>query len=294
MISFLRRLIERAENQAPVLERRPRALFEPAPSRVAQRTAEDTSLKGVQVDEAVVARPQPTERRTSKTAPSRNAPQVDTLDESPAPVQVFRTPVERQRPMPEAIPAAVKPPSSPVERPFLLRPDVPTLEKQPGTHRVFASRAESTPPARPAASLPPPRIAAPNTTRTEPWPAPTEPGRLRPRVRHEDRPLLSSPPVRPPKDRTSGNTQAPIRNAFQPFARPAPAPAVVMAKARAATRLSPPVAVEGAASPITISIGRVDVRADAPPLRPGLRGAKPAGPRLQLEDYLNERSRGAR
>ena len=176
----------------------------------------------------------------------------------------------------------------------LLRPDVPTLAKQPGTHRVFASRAESTPPARPAASLPPPRIAAPNTTRTEPWPAPTEPGRLRPRVRHEDRPLLSSPPVRPPKDRTSGNTQAPIRNAFQPFARPAPAPAVVMAKARAATRLSPPVAVEGAASPITISIGRVDVRADAPPLRPGLRGAKPAGPRLQLEDYLNERSRGAR
>jgi hypothetical protein len=71
-------------------------------------------------------------------------------------------------------------------------------------------------------------------------------------------------------------------------------PAVLIAKAQTATKVSPAIAPQTVAPPIQISIGRVEVRAGAAASAPISRTAKAEGPRLKLEDYLNERSRSGR
>ncbi len=90
--------------------------------------------------------------------------------------------------------------------------------------------------------------------------------------------------------------------------RPAPAPAAIAARAESTHRPAASIvraraaqassnaavaASPAALPPVQITIGRVEIRAVAPPAQDAARGRKATGPRLTLDDYLRERGGGS-
>jgi hypothetical protein len=175
---------------------------------------------------------------------------------------------------PEPIPGIVEKPAVKSVRPPAFPPDPPpaSAQAQPATltpasgwvPRESVIPAPLVPPAQPARPLETVRTVVERISdrRGNERPAP-KPVSLEP----APRPLFSGPPT--------------LRPAASPALRPvlSPRPAV---SPRAESSGQPPV--------IHVSIGRIDVRATHTPSLPPARAARPAEPKLNLEQYLASRA----
>lgn len=168
-----------------------------------------------------------------------------------------RAPVPRRAADDPALTAS----ESTLDAPPVFVPPAGVVQPEPAQPGVPTARRESTPP---AASANPP------ANRFQPLqpPAPRpRPGQLAPQ------PAAAAPPV----------VRAP----------PVPLPATPVAAKPARVRHSADSQPNAVAPAIHVTIGRVEVRAvQAPPAAP--RAARPAAPRLSLEEYLQPRSGGTR
>jgi hypothetical protein len=285
-LPFLTRLVERATLRAPVLERRPRSLFEPAAT-------------GSTVPASEVVAPE----ATSAMSGGREGP---ARAESGA--GWWRAPAEGES----------LAPASGDDRRAGAREPVPS---PPAVHR--GGEAEGR---RPAGQRQPPAAhagaghgvlelpAPPESARVAAWP--THDGR-RPRSLADAARPTSSAPVSSRERRadrdvsghegdgptgasgrrtahvavstsTGGAGAAPLRPG-----RRLPGPPALLVRAQAGGRRSgADDGPAGAPGPVQITIGRIEVRATAPE-RPPVRRPAP-GPKLTLDDYLNGRRGGAR
>jgi hypothetical protein len=278
MSHYLSSLIERAEGRAAVLERRPRALFEPASLRAQRTTVPEPETEDAPVETEQPRAPTPKPVQEPDIVSPRD-PGVRANAVSPAAMRTVG--VE----MPKAAVAVAPAPRVPGE------PPAPVLKRDPAL--------QSPPPEARGARLPPQpdapliRIAAPAAG-------------LRPTAqRIAAEPLREPMAIQPPK--TAPRSQPPETEGR---ARPAPRqarpqlpdprrpvlvrehrPALPLAKAQLAAQTPPPAAAS-APAPVHISIGRVEVRASSAAAESGSRTSRPSEPRLKLEDYLRQRRGG--
>jgi len=278
MNAFLAGLVDRAQGRAPVLERRPRALFEPQrpePAARIEEIAQDTSADEPRVAAAASHAAHPSlERPIDRPLLPAVAPLARPVGREPAPARH------------ESMPA----------RPALL-----AVEPLPASRRGSAStdddaprspRRSSTPEARDTSREPAPRRAE-----TANAALPTAP--VRPRsaeaTAREPRPREASTPASPAVTTVQ---HVHHHHAASPAAARATTPVVCPAVLLAKAAQSPPPRREPAAAPaspppVQITIGRVEVRAVHAPAERA-RSAAPAAPRLSLDDYLRRRSGGSR
>ena len=278
-------IIERAENRAPVVQRRPRALFEAGP------VSNDLLTTEVAVEterDARVDTHAPTfvpERRPADR-PSRHA----------------------HRPIEQSEPRAAASPARPVsvraaETPPTPRPEREVEVLEPTRHTPPEQIETPRPLPTPIASRAVDRHVAHRPVQRDAAPIESPPPIVQKRVRETSAPALDEPrrltravatpiptvPVRSTRPETKIQTPTAPRATAIPTRRESAA--VLFAKSRSVKSAAPQVSV--APAPVHISIGRVEVRATAAP-HATARPAKSAGPRLKLDDYLNDRDRGGR
>jgi len=260
MSDFLRSLVARAEGRLPVLERRPRALFEPAPGQTVHapgmpeveamavvRPAAPSALGDAPLlapGRAAAARPSGPAAAMPASAEHRAAPIRE-----PAPVQGL---LSRSTPLPP-------PPAAASNRPAAL---LATPASTP--HAAAGSTATDAPqrsPLRPALRQP---GADPVEARAAPRPRPVE-------------------------------TASPA-GVLRPQAAQAAPSVMLLARAQARSPAQAPGFARAAAAPVPvqISIGRLEVRAAPPAAADRPRPAGPAAPRLSLDNYLRSRNGAAR
>jgi hypothetical protein len=252
---FLAALVARAERRLPVLERRPRSLFEPVAGAVATHLTED----------------EPQQR------------DADGARSSLAAMPFAARPEARDPPSPDhglhAEPAAW--------RRGLLLPDPITAIAPPAATQLHEERpaitrareASAAPDERPVA-----RRALAVTPRIEASSA------VHARARHEHAQGTGSLTAAPAPMHAT-----PQAGALQSRPAATTRPALLLARAQApfVTRRESPPAAAATLAPVQISIGRVEIRAvQAAADKP--RAVGPAAPRLSLDDYLRRRNGAAR
>jgi hypothetical protein len=285
-------IIERAENRAPVLQRRPRALFETVPIPRNLPVAVDVMVGSDRGEQAEGRPPSVAEELRSPREWSRASLRAMAESGSHAEAAPAHRASTRSSDSTQSLQEERRP-----------EPSVPTL------HPTVASETRAPDlGARPVARLidahierwPAQRERASDRGRVESETAPiAKPGRTELNPTHqEERPL---PRARPELAQTAFARATPVNpnnqtppQAARPTAIPpkrTPRTAVMLAKAQSTRNLPPPVVP--APTPVHISIGRVEVRASSAPQSPA-RPATHTGPRLKLDDYLSDRNRSRR
>jgi hypothetical protein len=283
MNDFLLNLVERAGNRAPVLQRRQRALFEPA----SPHASPDHDL-GVRVEETESTRPASIENTLQQTLIVTREPAATHVAARVAPIEAPRAAsasvivgatsptVRLERNEQRASPAPSAPPM-PIAQSTLRAPriDTPVVDAIAATPRG-TSMTPAPARAANAAKMPATNLATPLSPIS--------------RAKKENKDAIVAAPLRrlmEPREPLTPSLRAP-----KPPSLRETAPAVWLAKART-TSMSAPIATAPAPAPVVISIGRVEVRAQtAPPARP--RASATPSPRLTLEAYLRGRNGGAR
>ena len=250
MNGFLAALVARTAGQLPVLERRPRSLFEPAACGATAALVERESRPGEMDRTSSLPREtMPTMQPGARDpiAPARTA-ESETIPNhagvlAQEPVIATRRSAPQRRDEPPATPHAALAPPTPAERLTLsgVRQAAPPFEPWPAVRP--RRQAE-------AAHGDPPRQLAPAVVE-----AATPIGTLQPRPTPRAQSIVS----------------------------------LARAQAINAARREAPPAASPAPAPVQISIGRVEIRAvqtsaDKP------RAVGPAAPRLSLDDYLKHRN----
>ena len=284
MNRFLAGLIDRAEGRAPVLQRRPRALFEPEGHGNAQpvESFEQTEMRERSPRSRVDS---PTEDERSSREPRHHEAHSesdwhhhsaittrrdDTGDRMTragddarhsGALQPDHVPPLRTRLVPAAdadpTPRRSTPREPAVDHPG---PPVPAVQRTPREERQAK---------RPEASVAEQRLAIRRETRVEAPPAVT-------RTTVVER-VSASPSMRPSR----ATPQAASRSA------------VLLAKAQTSTQIRRERPAPPAPAPVQVTIGRVEVRAVAAKSE-RVPASAPAGPRLSLDEYLRQRNGAAR
>jgi hypothetical protein len=279
-------LVDRSLARMPVLERRQPTLFEPALD--AAVSAE------LQEKENFVESETPT--RPLKQSAKNPAPQPSSKPEEPEAPAVETRPARRQRiretPTPEQDVvtthlASVS--SAPVTEPKATRPEEPvkpsviaapkpqtltpertieTIVEKTIEREVIKEQATEEPAIKEIQTFTHPHPQPQTLHRDEGKPAPQPP---KVEVKHLPAPK-EAPPIKPlvPK--------SPIRS------QPTPPKMRAVSRADSKRPATPPAPV------INVTIGRVEVRATAP-MPTKAQTARPAGPKLSLDDYLRSRAR---
>ena len=284
MSGFLGGLIQRAQGRAPSLQRRQPALFEPVvpwAGAMPSDVGEPRVATGVHAA-APEVRPERNDRMDRAPSEPLRAVQVHGSDRArepltPASIAIGRTEDVRA---PETVrsPRPARDPVPPVPVPVQA---IKPLQAPPrnGVEHGTAVRLAS----QPAPAQVPALAKATRPDRTPPAPrSPRQP------------PDTASPAAPLPRQRPGDNAPG-IFTAPRPAATP---PAQTLARARAAQPASRKAALPAtppAAPPaVQITIGRVEVRALTTAERSGPRTARPAAPRLSLDDYLRTRGNGSK
>jgi len=268
MNGFLERLVARAEQRAPMVERRQPGLFEPrAWDGAATAAAAGHSLEQDDGEQEAARAEGPSQYRLLHDPPSR----VQQRDAAQPNTAGFRVTAVRQ---------ATPPSAANVDRSALheARPREATSVGGPVTTSRSVPRA-------PAMVGPEPPLPTDTTRRRLPPPS-TPPLRLQPddTPRRARRPSVAETPPRPVPHPAA---LPPLSRLVTPATVPAPARARAVRLA-AAVKAPPPAAPPLLPAPVQVTIGRVEVRAASPaPIARG--GAQPAGPRLGLDEYLRQR-----
>lgn len=278
MNRFISGLLDRAEGRAAVLERRPRALFEPRVDEARSIGAPDLHELRAEVPvstQRAQERDEPLPTRTRRNA-SRNeraedaaAPRPSTIAESP------HVHVEQPSTQPMTRPA--------LDVPHVRTASLPHTETAVRAHRATPPDSRQTPlesTARASTVIEVRHVAEREAARKAP--STTE------RAPSSERRVPALPPTRPRATKVDEPVRIPSPTRRLPASR-SPEFAVRLAKSQAPAiarreRTEPPVA-----TPVQISIGRVEVRAvtgraDRTPAK------APAVPRLSLDDYLRQRN----
>jgi len=283
MNDFLSTLLDRALGRAPVLERRRPSLFEPLPG------ADGPRQEGIWPSTEA---PQESESAESPEAPRpRRRPARDRLEEvdswregPPATASPF-LPADGARQevnQPNLNPVA----GPPVERIVrLVEREVPLLPMQSAPS--IQEHASAPPAAASPAMARPVDLPGREAARQESGPG-QRPSPPAPAHAPSARPAVVTPVV-PPVIRPAAAETAPARPAvitpvIAPAIRPVTAPRSLPSIVRGERSSAPT---------IQVTIGRIEVRAPSAPAAPG-RAAPPAGPKLNLEDYLRARGGGRR
>lgn len=293
---FLASLLDRALGRAPTLQRRRPSVFEPiGPSRV----PESRTDQGFGEEESLVERP---------ARDVRQAPHTGQLDSGqPRPVELPRWPAVPRRDAPAWRVPVTRPESrSAHEEPAASESRPPAREREhaanstpgsihPGvlettihtreTIRQMAAPAargeeRKTQPLRAEAAAAPrgtraaeALASAPSASKVSaaPAPAPAPARRLRPALQLTAPALVPKAPV--PPIRPAAAEVAPARRAAR-------APQIAQAR-------------PAADAPVSVTIGSIEIRTAQPPaaVQPKTR---PAGPKLNLDDYLAARHGGSR
>jgi hypothetical protein len=278
MSGFLQSLVARAEGRLPVLERRPRALFETAPGVAA-------AVDEVQRTDMVT--PSPTRMASGEAGVSQAAPrhiEAVLATTAHATLQV----------MPRRSGGEESAPTQATPQRGLLQPEPYVPVAHPvglGVHPVVSGvPARDALPAMPSISAPTSLAAARvvNTGRRPNAEAPTQRARSDSRNGDAD----GTPQVKP-----NERHAAPTVGALQPQPMQTAQPAVLLARqqSRATPRREVPESTAPAApAPVQISIGRVEIRATSGASADRPRAPGPAAPRLSLDDYLRRRNGAGR
>jgi translation initiation factor IF-2 len=253
MPGFLATLVARAEGQLPLLERRPRALFEPAVDAPAAPLATMDTRPG---RGAAPAAPPP------RAVEARMAPHRETGEPPPSP------------------PIGHTPPGLSQAAGVPLAPRADSPVRPEAEHGALLVALPAAHPTARAADVPAPtaRTSA-DASREEPPPVLQRAGPLR-----EPVPVVV-PAARPVKE------PAPPSGALQHRATSSTLGTVARARdpGVGSSRHAMPAAAAPLPAPVQISIGRVEIRAvQAAADRP--RATGPAAPKLSLDDYLRGRS----
>jgi len=281
-------LVDRSLGRAPVLERRQPTLFEPAIDAAFSEPSLQEKENFVEGEPPAV----PSQQLFKNTAPS---PQPSPALEKPEAPALETRPARRRRvrdiPTPEEDVETTRPALAPAKETKPTSPDQPVHNIQPPV--VGAPKSPMPAPERTIETIVEKTFErevikelatqAPTIkeiqTFTQPNPQPQPP--------HRDQGLSTQPPSKvevkhlpPPKETTVIKPQLPKNPAPHRDIPPTMRAAV---RAEAKRRPEPPAPI------INVTIGRVEVRATTPP-NGKTHAARPAGPRLTLEDYL--RSRG--
>jgi hypothetical protein len=283
MNRFLTDLVERAERRTPLLERRPRSLFEP------ESPASTPTMQPVEREEFRLATPAP---RVASDEVSRSPQTVE------EPLEPHRTEYVRPAPRPDSPRAAqverrddrMPPPASPREapRPARRSPDVARAAEAAASSRreivppapLASPRAMPTPPsaARPEPAAP--RRQATESSASERAASPrrqaSAPTRREPLV-----PLTQRKPSTPPVAPTMVSRAQPLPKH----------PAVALARSQTTLVTH---REQAAPPPVQITIGRVEVRAAPTGSERTPRDRGPAKPRLSLDEYLRQRGGASR
>jgi hypothetical protein len=295
MSDFLAGLVDRAGERAPLLERRPRSLFEPLasvpplPAAILAAAAEGEGEPAVDSD-----MPQAAPKTASRKKPDETASVA-------RPSRARSESNETSAPPPQAQPApmAIRMTSNNASR------DDGAARGATAPHRVVDGRNEHEPnvlhPVQPASKTPmsplqrAPAIRADHEVRassSSPSIASSAAGAHLVRSPSPEPRSAALPPVTSLRASSPPASAMPVRGTLHPAAvRSMPAQTLVKAQERARTQnaeTSPP----AAPAPVHISIGRIELRAavaSAPVHAP-----KRTALRLTLDDYLRERSGGPR
>ena len=267
MSDFLTHLLNRVQGQGPQLVRRQPSLYE--------RRGWDAGGEVEQEDRYAV-NPMVAPEPVNRDAPPLVQPVRETREAASAPVT------------PRAVPVV---------------PAQPALVREPGPK--MADSFERTPQAQPASRL------LVETHRTEKETVrertetriierhqlPREPGVVERATVERVTTVLPPPPVRTPQVDATIRSPRPAPGVVPESVRAARPPALSLAPSRfPGARSAGPVALGPRAAeppaPVTISIGRLEIRPQAAP--PPSRPTKAATPRLSLDDYLRSRQGGPR
>lgn len=277
MSGYLRNLIVRVSQRAPVLQRRRPALFEPtAPWAHAPANYGDDSIESNGAER--ILRPAEVIREVDTASPPAARQELSQ----------YREPPKATPWAPGVIRAVDARPAEPVSSNG-VKPDNP---RHPIETRVLTDDTDS----------PAPYFAQPDT-KARAWRAstiPVPPARPSPHMEHIEA-HLEEHAVRPPQLPSSSNTAAVASNTEKaqkdgvvsgllvPRAPPI-AQALQLAKAsQAQATLRSPADNPLERDSVQISIGRVEVRAITGAEQEKPRTAKARAPRLTLDDYLRER-----
>ena len=293
MSGFLAALLGRDVGRLPVLERRPRSLFEPLAGRpaVAPRGADEDDAS--EPREASLSAP--AGRSAAPTAARQEFMTARWAGEAPAPARRDEAVAAQAHRGPVPPHAALLPPR-PV--PMIARRDasetqrsdravmVSSVQHQATARRIDAlvSSPESTPPSGSSSHSSSSRSPA-SRSHTGP-----------------DDHRVGDAPLSPPKPTAVGSRErvpaaaAATRAAatLAPMQSPRPRPAVLLARSQnAAVSKRDAPGISGSPAAVQISIGRVEIRAVQAPADTPRRGG-PAAPRLSLDAYLRGRNGAAR
>jgi len=269
-------LIDRARLAAPVLERRPRGLFEP-PTEAAQRlpssrglTMMDEEIEVLPLARPAAAPPPAPASSMPDPQPARTAASAAVLlsdETAPRPRQTLISGVVASQ---EELRSAPLPPR---RAPARLEAAEPVAGEPATARRARVAKPALEPPApRPTRAMLP--AAASIAPPMSPQPA-TPPQPILPRQVQQAAPARVSIPAA-----ASPPPRSPALRPPAPTAQPA-----LLARAKAVVATTP--SAPPPAAPLQISIGRIEVRAEpAPP--PQRHSSRPA-PRLSLADYLERR-----
>ena len=276
MSDFLSRLADRSQGRARLARPRQRSRFEhPAPSPLSESAA--SGLPPTTAEEEIPAAP--------------------STGELPAPVPAGRADTDPPRRKGRALTPA------PTSEPKALVPEVAAPGRRGTPHRQ-ADRGEASVAA--AAAPWEAGSARPETPRRPPTapdsgPAPRRPEGPPASAAEGASPRAEAAPPAPPRARPEGQVAAepPSRRRSQaPEGAADPGPGLVTPASAAPSRRAGPLGDRvgkrrpaGAESEpvVKVKIGRVDVRAVAPP-SPPVRDRRPSGPKLTLGDYLRARN----
>jgi len=292
MSNFLGNLIARAAQRAPVLERRQHALFEPVTPRIVPVPVTIDRASDLYAEEATFASPRPRRTRTAEGAEEQpDAAASQAAGELPFPrIAERKGPESSPRPALRRIAQAR---TIEAASPLSTR----TARAIPSAEPVIDSGAEDRVARSPQPVLPKtdplpyrPSIVvyeSPNVVEGRPTLIPES----RPYRRAETLPA-EAPRPSPPIAQARESSGAAI-NLLVP-AVPRITHAVQLAKAIQPSPGNRPLAsANSAPASVHVTIGRVEVRAVASAERATTRTAKPAAPRLTLDDYLRGRSKSA-
>jgi len=284
MNGFLERLVARAEQRAPMVERRQPGLFEPRPWGGAAIAAAagpwleqddgeqaavraEGSPRGRSVNDPPRTRPGDVAQSTaalSRIAALQQAPATNLANPDSGPLHGAPSKDIASRAEPVKNPRRAARPPAAIESELLPPVSAETSRRHTSSTAPPRARAQAA-----AAESPRPRSSA--TTAETPQQAP--------------RAIVAATAPRP--------LSAPPRPALPPLPRlvapaTAPPPARAQALRMAAAAKAPAAAAPRLPAPVQVTIGRVEVRSMSPaPTNKG--AAKTAGARLSLDDYLRQR-----
>lgn len=271
MSGFIRSLVARAEGLLPVLERRPRALFETAPG--SPPLADEVSRPEMVTPSAARAASDEADEPRMAPRPGERQP-VTTIHAAP-------------RVTPDQFEADVRTPMQALPRQSSSRP-VPSAATAPPV--AVEAHALEAPPARPSVFLP----AAPDEARmvhTGTLPS------FQARVRRVPPDSGNVDAETAPEAWPSGFHDVPSVGALLPQPVQSARPVMLLARQQTKPTSRRDVAMNTAPAalpPVQISIGRIEIRATANASADRPRAVGPTAPRLSLDDYLRCRDGASR